>query len=102
MSRRRKKQLKPERVVLLMLAGALLILIIFFGSILLQTQRELSQFQERETRLETKLRQAEVEFNQKEGYLGRLAEDPEFLERVARDRLGYTRPDEILFRFTPE
>jgi cell division protein FtsB len=102
MSRRRKKQLKPERVILLMLTGALLVLVLFFGSILLQTQRELKQFRERETRLETKLRQAEVEFNQKEGYLGRLAEDPEFLERVARDRLGYTRPDEILFRFTPE
>ncbi|NCG08865.1 MAG: septum formation initiator family protein [Verrucomicrobia bacterium] len=99
---KREKPLKPERVILLMLSGALLILVIFFGSILLQTQRELSQFQEREARLEAKLRQAELEFNQKEGYLGRLVEDPEFLERVARDRLGYTRPDEILFRFTPE
>lgn len=88
--------------MLLMLVGALLILVLFFGSILLQTQRELRQFHEREARLVAKLRQAEQEFNQKENYLGRLVEDPEFLERVARERLGYTRPDEILFRFTPE
>ena len=69
---------------------------------MLQSQRELKQFNEREARLQAKLRQAEEEFIQKESYLGQLLEDSEFLERVARDRLGYTRPDEIIFRFTPE
>ena len=85
-----------------MSVGALLILVFFFGSIMLQSQRELKQFNEREARLQAKLRQAEEEFIQKESYLGQLLEDSEFLERVARDRLGYTRPDEIIFRFTPE
>ena len=85
-----------------MLVVAALILVFFFGSILLQTQRELAQFREREARLQNKLKQAEEEFIQKEAYLGQLLEDPEFLERVARELLGYTRPDEILFRFTPE
>jgi cell division protein FtsB len=32
----------------------------------------------------------------------RLLEDPEFLERVARERLGYARPDELIFRFADE
>jgi cell division protein FtsB len=35
-------------------------------------------------------------------YLARLLEDPEFLERVVRERLGYARPDELLFRFSDE
>lgn len=99
---KRKKPLSPANAVLLMLAAAFLILVFFFGSIILQTQRELKQFNERELRLQTKLKQAEQEFIQKEMYLSQLLEDPEFLERVARERLGYTRPDEIIFRFTPE
>lgn len=85
-----------------MLLGTLLVLVFFFGSVILQANRELKQFHEREGRLEAKLQQAEKEFQQKEAYLSRLMEDPEFLERVARERLGYTRSDEILFRFTPE
>jgi cell division protein FtsB len=39
---------------------------------------------------------------QKEAYLTRLIEDPEFLQRVARERLGYSRPDELLFRFSED
>ncbi|MGB0344755.1 MAG: hypothetical protein ACPGGJ_05095 [Coraliomargarita sp.] len=31
-----------------------------------------------------------------------MLEDSEFLERVARERLGYSRPDEVLFRFDDE
>ena len=85
-----------------MLVAASLILVFFFGCILMQTKRELRQFHDRELRLQAKLKQAKEEFIQKEAYLDQLLEDPEFLERVARDRLGYTRPDEILFRFTPE
>ena len=39
---------------------------------------------------------------QKEAYMARLIDDPEFLERVVRERLGYARPDELLFRFADE
>ena len=47
MFRKRKKPLSPANAVLLMLAAAFLILVFFFGSIILQTQRELKQFNER-------------------------------------------------------
>ena len=43
---------------------------------------------------------ARKEFAQKEAYMTRLIDDPEFLERVVRERLGYARPDELLFRFS--
>ena len=37
----------------------------------------------------------------KEEYLNRLldTEDPKFIERIARQKLGYSRADEIIFRF---
>ncbi len=91
-----------ERVVLLMLLGVLLALVVFFGGLLLQTYRKYENFRARELRIEQKLAQARKEFALKEAYLVRLLEDQEFLERVVRERLGYARPDELLFRFLPD
>lgn len=93
---------RKERVLLLMLLGMLGVLIVFFGGLLLKTHREFENFKERQNRIETKLIQARKEFQQKEIYLSRLLEDPEFLERVVRERLGYSRPDELLFRFSDD
>jgi cell division protein FtsB len=93
---------RKERVILLMLLGMLVVLVIFFSSLILQTYREYKNFRAREIRIEAKLTQARKEFEQKEAYLARLLEDPEFLERVVRERLGYSRPDELLFRFADE
>ena len=93
---------RKERVIMLMLMGMLVVLIIFFTSLILQTHREYSNFKARENRIEQKLIQARKEFEQKEAYLTRLLEDPEFMERVVRERLGYSRPDELLFRFAEE
>lgn len=85
-----------------MLMGMLCVLVVFFGSLVLKTHREYKNFKERENRIEAKLIQARKEFAQKEAYLSRLLDDPEFLERVVRERLGYARPDELLFRFSDE
>ena len=93
---------KKERVIILMLTGMLSILIVFFGSLVMKTHREYKNFKVRENRVETKLIQARKEFTQKEAYLTRLIKDPEFLERVVRERLGYARPDELIFRFADD
>ncbi|MGC6424496.1 MAG: FtsB family cell division protein [Lentimonas sp.] len=93
---------RKERAIVLMLVGMLIILIVFFSGLILQTFREYKNFRAREVRIEAKLTQARKEFEQKEAYLARLLEDPEFLERVVRERLGYSRPDELLFRFSDE
>lgn len=93
---------RKERVILLMMLGVLVVLFVFFSSLIAQTYREYKHFKEREVRIEQKLTQARKEFEQKEAYLAQLLEDPEFLERVARERLGYSRPDEVLFRFADE
>ena len=93
---------RKERVILLMMMGVLFALVVFFGSLMVQTYREYKNFRVRELRIEAKLTQARKEFEHKEAYLARLLEDPEFLERVVRERLGYARPDELLFRFSDE
>ena len=90
---------RKERALVLMM-GMLCVLVIFFGGLVLKTHREYQNFKARENRIEAKLIQARKEFAQKEAYMTRLFDDPEFLERVVRERLGYARPDELLFRFS--
>ena len=97
-----KNSQRKERALLLMLVGMLCVLLFFFVGLLMKTHREFQNFQNRENRIEAKFIQARKEFAQKEAYLSRLSEDPEFLERVVRERLGYARPDELLFRFSDE
>ena len=93
---------RKERALVLMLMGMFCVLVIFLGGLVLKTHREYQNFKARENRIEAKLIQARKEFVQKEAYMTRLIDDPEFLERVARERLGYARPDELLFRFSDE
>ena len=90
-----------ERVIITVLIGVVLMLVIFFSSLILQTFREYKNFKAQESRIEEKLIQARKELEYKEMYLS-LLDDPDFLERVARERLGYARPDELLFRFSDE
>ena len=91
---------RKERALFLMLSVFFLIISIFFSSLLIKTNREYQHFKLRLARTEAKLNQAQKEFEQKEIYISRLLEDPEFLERVVRDRLSYSRPDEVIFKFT--
>lgn len=93
---------RKERAVLFVLIGILSALVVYFGMALSKTHREFENFKVRQDRIELRLIQARKEFAEKEAYLRRLMEDPEFLERVARERLGYSRPDELLFRFSEE
>jgi cell division protein FtsB len=93
---------RRERAIVFMLLGMLCVLLVFFGGLVLKTHREYQNFKERENRIEAKLLQTRKEFDQKEAYLARLLDDPEFLERVVRERLEFARPDELLFRFSDE
>lgn len=81
------------------LATFTLLLMLFFTMAMIRTYREYAHFQEREQRITRELAQVRNEFARREAYLDRLLNDPEFLERVARERLGYARPDEWVFRF---
>ena len=96
----KNKAQQKERVFVLMLMGMLCVLVIFFGGLVLKTHREYQNFKARENRIEAKLIQVRKEFARKEAYMTRLIDDTEFLERVVRERLGYARPDELLFRFS--
>lgn len=81
----------------------LMLLIIAVGfalsGVIFKTQREYAHLQERQRELEANLAHLRLQHDQREAYLRLMLSDPEFIERVARERLGLVRPDETIFRF---
>lgn len=66
---------------------------------LMSTRREYQAFKERHMEAQHRLQVLREERDQREAYLRAFLNDPEFVERVVRERLGYVQPGEILFRF---
>lgn len=84
------------------LAVGLVAVVAVFSLLLLRTWREYSVHQTRETALQQSLERAQAESAYKKAYLNKLLTDSTFFERVARERLGYSRENEIIIRFEDE
>ncbi|MEM9227811.1 MAG: septum formation initiator family protein, partial [Verrucomicrobiota bacterium] len=60
---------------------------------------EYQAFESREEALQARVDAASQGRDAKQAYLKKLMSDPEFFERVTRERLGYSREDERIIRF---
>lgn len=68
---------------------------------LLDRQRELERFRERESELGARAEDLQARLEHERAYLHKLLDDPDFLARVIRDKLGYVREDEVILQFGP-
>ncbi len=64
-----------------------------------QMHRELKTLQAQEEANRKHLAEAEAKLQQQEKYLDRLRHDPALVEQLIRQKLGYVRGDEFVFRF---
>ncbi len=87
------------RVLFFLLTLLLLTISISLAAVFLQTYREYKAFKVRESEYMARLEQTRRELTAKEEYLRLILTDPRFLERVVREKLGYARPDEMIFHF---
>lgn len=85
-------------ILLSVLLLAMAVLVVVTG----RNYREYQKFREREFALAERVEIERQRFERQKRFLDRLLEDPDFLETVVRDRLGYARPDELVFRFPEE
>ncbi len=81
------------------LVCTLLLVIIVMGAALLQAYREYKTFETRESELAAELTARSEELRQRQEYLRLVLEDPRFLERVVREKLGFVKPNETIYRF---
>ena len=88
-----------QRSVLVLLCVLVLVVVVSFTMVLLKTYRENRHFRSREYALQSQFVEHQAEVRQREKYLNLILHDPGFLEGVVREKLGYVRPDEFIFRF---
>jgi cell division protein DivIC len=72
-----------------------------FGLSLWQARAEYLRLASQEAAARQKLDAAEQRLRDQERILARLRTDPDYVERVIRQQLGYAKPDEFIFRFEP-
>lgn len=88
-----------RKLILLGLAAILAGLVATFSVLLHQTWQEYRAFSQREAMLATRLAAIQKDAASRQAFLEKLHQDPDFLERIVRERLGYARPGDILYRF---
>jgi len=93
------KSARSYRIILPLLAAALAAVLAVPGVALMQAWREHQAFAERQQAAEEELRQVQRGNGQRQAYLAALLNDPAMMERAARERLGYSREDELIFKF---
>lgn len=64
-----------------------------------QTRQEYNQLRGVELATQRRLAEAELRLKEQEKVLQRLRNDPAYVEMKIRQRLGYARPEEFIFRF---
>ena len=64
-----------------------------------QTRQEYNQLRQVELATQRRLNEAEERLREQERLLHRLRTDPSYVEMKIRQRLGYARPEEFIFRF---
>lgn len=90
------------KIVFLLLLLGVIALGTFFSVLWIRNYRVYEATQERNKKLKEELGDLQKEVNKQEAYLKRLLTDPVFFDSVVRQRLGYTREDEIVYRFEEE
>ncbi len=64
-----------------------------------QMQREITALRAQESINQRRLAEAEARLQAQEKYLEQLRHDPVLVERLIREKLGYSKPQEFVFRF---
>jgi len=89
----------PRRIFIalfiLLLAGLTVAVAAFFY----QTREEYVRLRTMNRENHRRLDEAQAQLQKQELILQRLRTDPAYVERVIRAKLGYSKPDEMIFRF---
>jgi len=64
-----------------------------------QTRQEYSRLLVVEAQSKARLAEAQERLHEQEQMLNRLRNDPAYVEMIIRRRLGYVKPDEMIFMF---
>ena len=80
--------------------GALFVVVtVWAGGFFVQMHRDYTALKAQETANQRRLADAEVKLHAQEKYLDQLRHDPVLVEKIIRQKLGYAKEQEFIFRF---
>lgn len=77
-------------------------ILLWAASFFVQLHRDLTALRAQEAANQRRLAEAEARLRQQEKYLDQLRNDPVLVEHLIRQKLGYAREKEFIFRFEAE
>jgi cell division protein DivIC len=87
-----------RRIIVSLYLALFLGVALMSGVFFWQAQQEYRKLHDLELANRQKLQEAQLRLREQEKILDRLRTDPAYVERVIRQRLGYAKPDEFIFR----
>lgn len=87
-----------RRLIVVLYLALFLGVAVTSGVFFWQARQEYDRLRAMEAESRRRLAEAEQRLREQEKVLHRLRTDPEYVEKIIRQRLGYARPDEYLFR----
>lgn len=87
------------QVLVAAMAVVFLSICISLGVVLFQTLRELEVLEAKQVKYRQVLVEKSSIYQTRHAYLKKALTDTEFFEQLVRERLGYSRENEIIFRF---
>jgi len=94
--------MKFSQLILGFYAALFAAVTLWAGVFFVQMHRDLTQLKFQEATNQRRLAEAVTRLQAREKYLDQLRHDPALLERIIRQKLGYARAQEFVFRFEGE
>jgi len=88
-----------SKLILGIFGGLFLGVTLWAAAFFVQIHRDYTALKAQETANQRRLGEAEARLEAQEKYLDQLRHDPALVERIIRQRLGYARDQEFVFRF---
>jgi len=93
---------KFSKLILGIYAALFVAVTLWAGSFFVQMHREYFALKAQETANQRRLAEAEARLAAQEKYLDQLRHDPALIEHIIRQKLGYAKSQELVFRFSEE
>ena len=91
-----------SKLILGLYAASFVGVTLWAGTFFVQVHRDYTALKAQETANERRLAEAQTRLEAQEKYLDQLRHDPALIERIIRQKLGYARSQEFIFRFEEE
>lgn len=94
--------MNSSKLILGFFGAAFIAVTLFAASFFVQMHRDITALRVQEATNQRRLAEAESKLAAQEKYLDQLRHDPALVERLIRQKLGYTKEAEFVFRFEEE